>query len=181
MTLQETIEQIHPLSKEAMETVDGILSETKKTNLINEYLSAEKLEKTGYVKQYEQTYRELEMLNVEEKSTGEMIRDIQTVDIIPAGIYNEHKDVIDAAEQKLREKDAGITEKLQAMEDIRRYVVPVPGYIVYGNKRRSEAAERYIRIRRNVEIPVVACEYSSEIGFERIYKKETEGRSSHII
>ena len=172
---------IYLLSKEAMETVDGILSETKKTNLINEYLSAEKLEKTGYVKQYEQTYRELEMLNIEEKSTGEMIRDIQTVDIIPAGVYNEHKDVIDTAEQKLRERDAGITEKLQAMEDIRRYVVPVPGYIVYGNKRRSEAVERYIRIRRNVEIPVVACEYSSEIGFEKIYKKETERQGSHII
>ena len=121
------------------------------------------------------------MLNVEEKSTGEMIRDIQTVDIIPAGVYNEHKDVIDTAEQKLREKEAGVTEKLQAMEDIRGYVVPVPGYIVYGNKRRSEAVERYIRIRRNVEIPVVACEYSSEIGFERIYKKETERQGSHII
>lgn len=48
---------IHSLSKQAILSVDGIISEVLKKELIDEYLSVEKIEKSKYFQEYRKIYK----------------------------------------------------------------------------------------------------------------------------
>lgn len=58
---------IYQYSKEAIDTVAGVLNESEKQNLINKYLSYERLNQSGYARNYENMYNELSKLYLNEK------------------------------------------------------------------------------------------------------------------
>ena len=51
-------DDIHSLSKQAILSVDGIISEVLKKELIDEYLSVEKIEKSKYYQKYRKIYKD---------------------------------------------------------------------------------------------------------------------------
>ena len=59
---------IYQYSKEAIDTVAGVLNESEKQNLINKYLSYERLNQSGYARNYENMYNELSKLYLNEKN-----------------------------------------------------------------------------------------------------------------
>lgn len=163
-------DDIYDLSREAMLTVSGVLSEQRKTELINTYMSVEKLEASGYVKKCRDAYQKLEEFYIEE-NTREPIRDINNADIIPYPVYRENESEIESCETVIRDRSSDIEDRLKAMESIRDYMVSVPGYLV-----RKARIEKYISLKRKFKVPVVHCNYDSEIGLQSILHEESVKR-----
>lgn len=161
-------DDIYDLSKEAIKTVSGVFSEQHKTNLINTYMSVEKLEASGYVKKYKKSYQKLEEFYIEENSQ-EPLRDIHNIDIIPYSVYNENKNNIDKYENIIKDRASDITNKLKAMEYIRDYIVSVPWYFV---KHDVTKIEKYILLKKKYKVPVVHCNYDTYLGLQEILQQE---------
>ena len=161
-------DDIYDLSREAMKTVSGVLSEQHKTELINTYMSVEKLEESDYVKKYKKQYQNLEEFYIEEKGQ-EPIRDIHNIDIIPFSVYKENEEEIEKCETIIKDRSSEVADKLKAIEYIRDYMISVPWYLV---KTDVDKIEKDILLKKKFAVPVVHCNYDSEMGLQEIYKQE---------
>lgn len=161
-------DDIYDLSREAMRTVSGVFSEQRKTELINTYMSVEKLEASDYVKKYKKKYQTLEEFYIEENSQ-EPIRDIHNIDMIPYPVYKENEDVIERCETIIKDGSSDVTDRLKAIEYIRDYMISVPWYLVKPNVTKTE---KDILLKKHFKVPVVHCKYDSEIGLQEIFQQE---------
>lgn len=124
---------IYQYSKEAIDTVAGVLNESEKQNLINKYLSYERLNQSGYARNYENMYNELSKLYLNEKNQIP-IRDINNIDIIPYDVYKSNTHVFEQANHIIQSGKYTLEERLNAMADIRNYIVSIPSYFL--NKKK---------------------------------------------
>jgi len=161
-------DDIYDLSREAMKTVSGVFSEQHKTELINTYMSVEKLEASDYVKKYKKQYQNLEGFYIEEKDQ-EPIRDIHNIDIIPFSVYKENGEEIEKCETIIKDRLSEVADKLKAIEYIRDYMISVPWYLV---KTDVAKTEKDIVLKKKFKVPIVHCNYDSEMGLQEIYKQE---------
>ncbi len=161
-------DDIYDLSREAMSIVSGVFSEQQKTELINTYMSVEKLEATGYVKKYKNAYKNLEEYYIEENSQ-EPIRDIHNIDMVPYSVYKENKEDIDRCEEIIMDRLSDIADKLNALEHIRNYMISVPWYFI---KHNLTKIEKYISLKKSFKVPVVHCIYDTNIGLQEILQEE---------
>lgn len=170
-------EDIYYLSKEALLTLgDGtILDEECKTELINTFLSTERLKDTGYIEKYHKTIKWLEGLYINEKDKCP-IREIENIDIIPYTVYEQHREEIEVAEHLLgAAQPLDLSERIKFMEQIKQYTVSVNKYKIQenGNWERRTKIDRHIKLGRHIKIPVVHCQYDCEFGLGEIYKNDT--------
>ena len=165
------------MSKEALLTLgDGtILDEECKTELINTFLSTERLKDTGYIEKYHKTIKWLEGLYINEKDKCP-IREIENMDIIPYTVYEQHREEIEVAEHLLgAAQPLDLSERIKFMEQIKQYTVSVNKYKIQenGNWERRTKIDRHIKLGRYIKIPVVHCQYDCEFGLGEIYKNDT--------
>lgn len=171
-------DDMYLLSKEALISImpGGIIDEGKKSELIQTYLSTKRLERTNYIMKYKTMFHELENLYIYEKNKCP-IRDIENIDIIPYGVYCENQEVIEEAEQKLKGGELSVSERLMAVETIRKYTVSVNMYKIreVGKREKQTKIEKKVALNRHTKVPVVHCEYTNEFGLEKIlyYEKIT--------
>lgn len=161
-----TDETIYELSKNAISTVDGIITETQKSQLIEEYLSVDNLANSKYVRQYNEAFKYLEGLYDYEKDSSEQLRSIDTVDAIPVDVYNEFCDDITNAINVLSSQQTKNEDKLKLIEFIKSLTVSVSKY-------KAKKAIKYI-YPKHLSIPILAhCSYSFENGivFEKSSNK----------
>lgn len=152
---------IYRCSYEAIKSVDGILTEEEKTKLIKEALSVENLEGSDYAKKYDQVYEYIDNLFMYEKAKKDVVlRNIQSVSVIPEAVYREHEDLIRGQLVKLQQPEASTMEKIHARDRIYQYAVSISKY-------RSEACSclEELKLGRKESIPIVDCDYSKEKGF----------------
>lgn len=151
-------ETIHQLSKEAIMTVDGIVTETDKNNLINEYLSVEKIENSDYYKKYKESYNcYSEKIEYIDKDTS--LRDIDTVSVIPNKVYEDNVIVIKQAQDIIKSNDSTYSEKLEANEKIMDLTVSISRH-----RFINCGTVAYISSRYN-QIPILDnCEYNDKDG-----------------
>ncbi|WP_242841186.1 CRISPR-associated helicase Cas3' [Clostridium akagii] len=175
--------KIYELSREAIKDVSGILSEKDKINIINEYLTTEKLKGSDYEFNYNKFEKWVEDLNPYELDKNEEnLRNIISYDVIPNEIYKEYQDEINDNSRKLlksvtkkldkTELEKIKLEKIKFKEEIKKYTVPVGIYDIFFN--RSNAIIKKIQLGRNEYISVVNCQYN-ELGFIRLTSKEVKG------
>ena len=168
---------IYNVSKEALKDVCGPITETQKMELIDKYMTMEKLKKSEYIQKYNEKMMELQALqpyDIEKKEVK--IREIDTKDIIPHTVYELHKDEIEAAEKKLNDKTSNSIDRLLAKQTILGYSVSVYNYewINYSKAMQKDNAQSYsaIKLGTKAKIDVMECHYSQELGYTTMKYEE---------
>lgn len=151
---------IHSLSKEAIISVDGVVTEKDKNELIEEHLSAEKIENSQYYKDYCTVMGNYQNGYDYLKSKDDGIRSIDRISVIPEPVYDDNFGIICDALEVLKSKESTRDDKLNASDDINLLTVSVPMY-----RCKKHKTKKYVDSRYN-NIPVVNCKYSKETGID---------------
>ena len=166
---------IFELSKEAISLWEGQISETQKIELINKYLTMDKIKNSNYITQYKHTYNFIKNLTPDTFKSDEVkLRNILSKDIIPSPIYHEYNGDIKELELKLKDKSLNSPEnkgeKIKLQNKLKKYTVSVhPNHITnYYRALKNGLAIRYdnVRVSDYEYIPVIECEYT-EIGYRQ--------------
>lgn len=165
--------EIHKKSKEALNKVEGLLSEKHKIALIEKTYSYESLKNTKYFETIEKTINFLENLLCEYSMTGreaqKKLRNIFNEDIIPLKIFKENKEkilkskeIINQKTEIFNEEDKKkmIIEKLKAKEIVERFKVSVPSYLLKDREIEIFQLNDYETLK------IVDCNYTYEKGAE---------------
>ena len=165
--------EIHKKSKEALNEVEGLLSEKHKIALIEKTYSYESLKNTKYFETIEKTINFLENLLCEYSMTGreaqKKLRNIFNEDIIPLKIFEENKEkflkskeIINKKIENLNEenKKKMIIEKLKTKEIVESFKVSVPSYLLKDRKIEFFQLSDYETLK------IVDCKYTYEKGAE---------------
>lgn len=160
-----TDEAIYNCSKEAVLSVNGIITEEEKTQLINEYLSVEKIKDSEYDKDYNDSFGYIEDLLEYEKEPNEKLRTVDTEDVIPIDVYNDNRNAIEEAVKVLQDRESSYEEKLKSNEILKGFTLSVSRY-----KTRN--------VTKRLNIPVLEyCKYTGEMGLVMEYEKaEKDGK-----
>jgi len=179
--------KIHQLSKDALicENIDGVLSEEKKSELIEKYLTTDKIANSNFAIHYRNVKKYINDLYVGEKEIEEvqkMFRNITAYDVIPETIYDQHKEEIESNQAIIlkiisydtslsKEENAEIKAKskiakAKARQAIYNYTVSVG---LYDFNKSSKTLDLDFE-----KIPVVKCDYSFEKGFIRLKIEKQE-------
>ena len=166
---------IFELSKEAISLWEGQISETQKIELINKYLTMDKIKNSNYIIQYKHTYNFIKNLTPDTFKSDEVkLRNILSKDIIPSPIYHEYNGDIKELELKLKDKSLNSPEnkgeKIKLQNKLKKYTVSVhPNHITnYYRALKNGLAIRYdnVRVSDYEYIPVIECEYT-ELGYRQ--------------
>lgn len=154
-----TDETVYKLSKEAIMTINGVISETEKSELIDKYLTVENIENSKYYTDYCEALKYIEDLEEYLKSKDDSLRNIDRIDAIPLDVYKEHKDKIEQNKNIITDKESSMEEKFKANEFINNLTVSISRF-----RATKVNTVEYIFTRHNM-IPVIKnCEYNSERG-----------------
>lgn len=149
-------ETIHSMSKSAIKNFEGVISEYDKNNLIEEYLSVERIKDSDYYNKYLSAYKEYQVAYEYIKSQSDGMRRIDRIDAIPIEVYDQYKNEIDGSIQVCTDGNASPEERLKASEGVFDYTVSV---------RRSRIDTKCKSIHMgHSSIPIINCSYSSEYG-----------------
>ena len=166
---------IFELSKEAISLWEGQISEKEKIELINKYLTMDKIKNSNYITQYKHTYNFIKNLTPDTFKSDEVkLRNILSKDIIPSPIYHEYNGDIKELEEKLKDKSLNSPEnkgeKIKLQNELKKYTVSVhPNHITnYYRALKNGLAIRYdnVRVSDYEYIPVIECEYT-ELGYRQ--------------
>lgn len=157
---------IYDLSLEAIQDVDGILSEKRKMELVEETFSMDKVKNSKFMREFKYIYEKVSELNPGECLKEEAkLRNIVSYTIIPKSIYDENCEEIEETLQTLENKQISLEEKIAMEDKIKGYTLSVEPYAF----DKSQIQIHNIFGRSNFGmISVIDC-YYSEVG----YKKKT--------
>nr|WP_317333295.1 CRISPR-associated helicase Cas3' [uncultured Romboutsia sp.] len=166
---------IFDLSKEAISLCEGQISETQKIELIDKYLTMDKIKNSNYIMQYKRAYKFIKDLTPDTFKSDEVkLRNILSKDIIPSPIYHTYNDKIKGLEEKLKDKSLNSPEnkgdKLRLQNELKKYTVSVhPNHISnYHRALKNGLATSYgsVKLSDYEYIPVIECEYT-ELGYRQ--------------
>lgn len=162
-------DDIHSLSKQAILSVDGIISEVLKKELIDEYLSVEKIEKSKYYQKYRKIYKDYKVKVDYFSLKKDGIRSIDRSDAVPIDVYNQHKSTIEKALEVLKSDTYSRDDKLKANEEILGFTVSVPKF------RIDDYEIKKLKIKMPyTKLPVINSSYDSECGIRFDKEKKTK-------
>lgn len=165
-------DDIYDLSKEAILGIGGILDERKKMELINSYLSYEKIQSTGYAQKYQKQYNYLKNLYILEKESNCPIREIDNINIIPLSVYEQHIKEIEEIENQLNSNKAFGVDKIVFVEKLYEFVLSVNANLMRENRNNKPKILKSIQVSKHNHIPIVDCEYDYEFGLKKINREE---------
>lgn len=166
---------IHNLSKDAIVTVDGVLTEQEKNSLIEKYLSVEKVQDTDYYKDYCKFFKNYEDEYDYLNSSNDSLRNIDRVDAIPKCVYDENVDMINENLEKINFKDVDRDSRMNATEEILKLTVSIS---MFRCRKHDSGISVDMKFRR---IPVIDCNYSFDSGLDfEFIEKPTDDESKEI-
>lgn len=166
---------IHNLSKDAIVTVEGVLTEQEKNSLIEKYLSVEKVQDTDYYKDYCKFFKNYEDEYDYLNSSKDSLRNIDRMDAIPKCIYDENIDLINKNLGIITSKGPKPDAKMEATEKILELTVSVNTYRCKEYETKIPVDMKYRRI------PVIDCNYSFDSGLDfEFLEKPTDDESKEI-
>lgn len=151
---------IFNLSKEAILSIDGILSENDKMNLIEKYMTVENMEKSNYMSKYNTEYQKLINLGQYSNEHEEYLRNIDSCAIIPATIYDENKTIINEIVQDYKKEKDCLKKKL-IVNKLMEYTLSIPRY------KSKENIVAKITLSKYQIINVCNYNYNAEIGLNK--------------
>lgn len=168
---------IHNLSKDAIVTIEGVLTEQEKNSLIEKYLSVEKVQDTDYYKDYCKFFKNYEDEYDYLNSSNDSLRNIDRVDAIPKCVYDENVDMINENLEKINSKDVDRDSRMNATEEILKLTVSIS---MFRCRKHDSGISVDMKYRK---IPVIDCNYSFDSGldFEFIEKPTDESNEVNFI
>lgn len=151
---------IHNLSKDAIITVDGVLTEQEKNSLIEKYLSVEKVQDTDYYKDYCKFFKNYEDEYDYLNSSKDSLRNIDRMDAIPKCVYDENVDMINENLEKINSTDVDKDSRMKATEEILKLTVSIS---MFRCRKHDSGISVDMKYRR---IPVIDCNYSFDSGLD---------------
>ena len=151
---------IHNLSKDAIITVDGVLTEQEKNSLIEKYLSVEKVQDTDYYKDYYKFFKNYEDEYDYLNSSKDSLRNIDRMDAIPKCVYDENVDMINENLEKINSTDVDKDSRMNATEEILKLTVSIS---MFRCRKHDSGISVDMKYRR---IPVIDCNYSFDSGLD---------------
>lgn len=166
---------IHNLSKDAIVTVDGVLTEQEKNSLIEKYLSVEKVQDTDYYKDYCKFFKNYEDEYDYLNSSKDSLRNIDRMDAIPKCVYDENVDMINENLEKINSTDVDKDSRMNATEEILKLTVSIS---MFRCRKHDSGISVDMKFRR---IPVIDCNYSFDSGLDfEFLEKPTDDESKEI-
>lgn len=168
---------IHNLSKDAIVTVDGVLTEQEKNSLIEKYLSVEKVQDTDYYKDYCKFFKNYEDEYDYLNSSKDSLRNIDRMDAIPKCVYDENVDMINENLEKINSTDVDKDSRMKATEEILKLTVSIS---MFRCRKHDSGISVDMKYRR---IPVIDCNYSFDSGldFEFLEKPTDDSNEVNFI
>lgn len=166
---------IHNLSKDAIVTVEGVLTEQEKNSLIEKYLSVEKVQDTDYYKDYCKFFKNYEDEYDYLNSSKDSLRNIDRMDAIPKCVYDENVDMINENLEKINSTDVDKDSRMNATEEILKLTVSIS---MFRCRKHDSGISVDMKYRR---IPVIDCNYSFDGGLDfEFLEKPTDDESKEI-
>lgn len=166
---------IHNLSKDAIVTIEGVLTEQEKNSLIEKYLSVEKVQDTDYYKDYCKFFKNYEDEYDYLNSSNDSLRNIDRVDAIPKCVYDENVDMINENLEKINSEDVDRDSRMNATEEILKLTVSISMFRCRKHDSRISVDMKYRKI------PVIDCNYSFDSGLDfEFIEKPTDDESKEI-
>lgn len=168
---------IHNLSKDAIVTVEGVLTEQEKNSLIEKYLSVEKVQDTDYYKDYCKFFKNYEDEYDYLNSSKDSLRNIDRMDAIPKCVYDENVDMINENLEKINSTDVDKDSRMNATEEILELTVSIS---MFRCRKHDSGISVDMKYRR---IPVIDCNYSFDSGldFEFLEKPTDDSNEVNFI
>lgn len=168
------------LSREAILTIDGLLSEEEKVRIIDIYLITEKLNNSDYMRKYKEVYNFISNIQPYKFKMEEVdLRNILSEEIIPSPVYENYLGDIREIELKLKDRSIDIYERIKLKDKLKQYTVSVYPMDVknYERARNNGKAMYYdkVMLSNNTKdyIKVIECEYD-KVGYRKMkYEKQT--------
>lgn len=166
---------IFDLSKDAILGWNGPISESQKIDLINTYMTMDKLKDSHYIKEYSSTYNFIKNLTPNEFKADEVkLRNILSREIIPGPIYHKYLGEIKEIESKLNNPELKSkykkAKRIELQNELKKYTVSVHPSDVYHYQRalNNDKAILYknIKLSDYEYIPVIDCNYG-ETGYKK--------------
>lgn len=156
---------IFETSLKAIKNLDGIVSEKEKDDLINKYMTKDNL--NLYYSKYEKVMDCLKK-NEGDDNLNRKIREIDSINVIPKIIYDKYKEEIESLFIKV-EGEIDFIEREKIIANIEEYCVNICKYEFNSeNKLFSKSIGKYI------DIPILDCEYTEDMGFIKNSKSSKE-------
>lgn len=162
---------IFQFSKEALENIDGKISEEEKIKLINSVYTTQKLEQTDYYKKIIDTLKYIQSLYTNEMDKSQAkrrFRNINSITVIPETIFNSNKKEIESLKlivNENRKRDMTKKEvedlkvrKAKARAQLADFTVSIPYYLVNRNNIQDFEIDRYETMK------IFKCNYDGEKG-----------------
>lgn len=158
-------EDLYDLSKKAILTVDGILTEKEKMDLINTYMTTDNIKSSLYYSKYKQKKQELSVLETYELSKAESeLRNIEAYTVIPLPVYESKKVEILSLIDEYRNEEDNINKKI-ILNKIMNYTLSVRKNEKRYNKKDYVVGK--IELSEFVTIDILDCEYDCESGHKK--------------
>lgn len=173
-------------SKKAIMTVDGLLEESEKMKLINEYFAVDDIRESDYMRQFRETFCWIsEGIEIGTFRRDEIkMRNIFTESIIPKEVYDKNEDEISSLvkEQKSKskqlrdseleqeEKDNLFRERLEIQEKLRDFIVQIPYYEYVQYDKNVYEVHEMVDISKYEHIKVMDCNYDIKGFYPLDYK-----------
>lgn len=163
---------IFELSNKAIHDINGKLSESKKQELINRYLTTENISQSHFIKKFREKYRFIDSISIYSfKKNENKLRNILSETIIPETVYEQYKEEIDTISQKLNSERLTAIERKCLRSNILQYSFEIPYYHwnSYEKAMKKGCVHQYqlINLSPGEKIKVMQCRYD-EMGYYRI-------------
>ena len=162
---------IFELSNKAIHEINGKLSESKKQDLINRYLTTENISKSHFIKEFREKYRLIDGSSIYSfKKNENKLRNILSETIIPETVYEKYKEEIDIISQKLSSERLTAIERKRLRSEVLQYSLDIPYYhwSSYEEAMKKGRVHQYqsIQLSPGEKIKVIKCRYD-EMGYHR--------------
>lgn len=177
--------RLYELSKEAIISYDGQISEQEKIKLIETYLTTEKLKGSDYMREYKNIYDYIKIVPPYEFEIEKIdLRNILSEEIIPSPVYEKYLEEIEEIENNLLYENLSLYERIRLKDEIRKFTLSVHPNDVK-NYERARGKGQAINFRKvclskykNDYIKVIECGYD-EVGYKKVKYDEVK-RSTNI-
>lgn len=177
--------RLYELSREAIISCDGEISEKEKVSLIEKYLTTENLKGSDYIREYKKVYSYIKDVPPYKFNLQEIdLRNILSEEIIPNPVYEKNLDKIIYLENRLINEVLTPHDRIKLKDQLREFTVSVhPNDIRNYDSalRKGEAInfrKVYLSKYKNDYIRVIECEYDNS-GYKKV-KYDDIKRSPNI-
>ena len=169
-------EDIYNFSRESLLSIDGVITEQNKQDMIKEVYNIQRIIKTSYFEEIQSNISAVKSIpdyECDKKDVKEKFRNIDNVIVFPKPVYEMNKKTIDDLVEDYKQLYEHQLNKEIRKEEQARILNVIKGYAV--SVRREETRKRLIlsiNISDYIEIAVLDCLYSKELGISYMTDKD---------